>query len=94
MLCLVAASALLLCYRLVVNLLTATPRQHSAAHSSPSPGPSAILALSLSFSPISQGKKYVFYEFTITCKWEGEMVDPRTGAVRGQGACCLQPGCY
>lgn len=32
-----------------------------------------------------QGKKFVFFEFTISCLWEGELVSESTGLVRAQG---------
>lgn len=35
---------------------------------------------------LRRGKRLVFFEFAITAKWEGELIDARTGAVLGTGA--------
>ena len=36
---------------------------------------------------LRRGRRLVFFEFAITAKWEGELIDAQSGAVLGTGAC-------
>ena len=36
---------------------------------------------------LRRGRRLVFFEFAVSAKWEGELIDAQSGAVLGTGAC-------